>query len=310
MQKVQELRQYLTQDVRFFLKMVESDSPKIDAKLRDPFINPLRKKSGTEDGSTPGELPPPPPPEGDPEPIQRDKMHRMGELLALVQHSLAAGNEDDALEKYEEFKKLYEDVEVGRITIKEFKDQMIETWKLAQDRVYPRLRQIQLRRFKEEARTALDKLYDDYRKQDIEAARQHNTEIVKILDPKLKSKDDEFKKEAGIFDKERAQVFERVKVLEEFYKNVKPFMKLTATITSPQINVALIETVFGGELVKSSVELTRDDMEKGKSKVLPGMTGFSLVRIEEDLIIADYKGEQVEVHLGGDFAAQAPKQSP
>lgn len=87
---------------------------------------------------------------------------------------------------------------------------------------------------------------------------------------------------------------ERVKILEEFHKNVRPFLKLTATITSSKVNIAMMETLFGGEVKKSSLM---------KTDSLPRMEEFVVTEIEEDLIRARYKGEEVEILMGRDFRA-------
>lgn len=316
MQRMMELRRYLVGNVQFFLKMVERDVPQVE-HTRDPFLNPLRKKSGLPEEPGPDEPVVPVFVKGDPEPMQRDKMIKMKDLLVLVQQSLAAGEEEEARKKFQQFKELYNDVVLGRITKEEYREQMEETWKVAQETVYPRLRQIELRKFKEEARAGLDELYEDYRNQDIEAARQHNAELIKILEPKMKM-DEDFKNLAMAFDKERADMFERIKILEEFHKNVKPFLRLTGTIIGlgpkpppkpgemkkgPDMDkseeakkimrkIAVMESVFGGESKKSS-------LEEGNS--LPRMDSFIVLKIEEDRILARYRGEQVEVLLGTGF---------
>ena len=294
MQKVPELRRYLAGDVRFFLVVVESDIPRVE-QIRDPFVNPLRKKVITAEG---GPVLKPVEPEGpvggDPDPIQRDKMYRMKQILVEIQQHLAAGEDDQARLKFEEFKALYKDVEVGRITKKEYKEQMLEAWKVAQETVYPRLRQIELRKFRQDARVALDILYDTYKKQNIEAARLANIAVIKVLEPKQKSGDPEFEDLAGKFDKERADLFEKVKILEEFQVNIRPFLKLTGTITSPKINIAMIESAFGGEISKANLK---------ESDPLPRMEDFIVLKIEEDRVMARYKGEQVEILLGGDFGS-------
>jgi len=297
MQAVPELRRYLAGNVRFFLKMVEADVPRVE-HTRDPFLNPLRVKRAEtgEGGEQPEELPEIV--EGDPEPIQRDKMIKMKDLLVLIQQALAAGEEEEARLKFQQFRDLYRDVELGRITKKEYNEQMTETWKVAQETVYPRLRKIELRKFREEVRAGLDKLYEDYKNQNIEAARQHNEEIINMLDPKLKSSDAEFVALAKQFDQEREELFNRIKILEEFQKNVRPFLRLTATIIrmnlKQQVHVALLETVFGGEVKKSSL---------GVSDSLPRMNDFIVLRIEEDRLVARYKGEQVEVLMGTGFGS-------
>jgi hypothetical protein len=275
--------------------MIDSDIPKVE-HTRDPFINPLRRHTAVSEEE--GEETEPEVVEGDPEPMQRDKMIKMKDLLVLIQQALAAGEEDEARMKFKQFKELYNDLQRGKITKKEYKDQMEETWKVAMETVYPRLRQIELRKFRQEARAGLDKLYDDYKKQDIEAARQHNTELLKVLEPKLKSDDEEFVSEAKKFDRERDELFNRIKILEEFQKNVRPFLKLTATITSKEVNIAMMETIFGGELKKTSLR---------ESDSLPRMESFVLLKIEEDRILARYRGEQVEVILGAGFeVAETP----
>lgn len=299
MHKVDELRRYLRADVRFFLKMVEIDIPRIE-KIRDPFINPLRKA-----GKVPGkeEAKPiiPEEVEGDPPKVQAHKAMKMKDLLFQVQRNLTDNEEDEARKNWKLLVELYNDVELGRITDKKYKDQMLETWKVADETVYPRLREIELRKFTEEANAALAKLQGDYDEQDIEAARQHNTEMMKLLEDKLKSTDTKFVDLAKEFDLKRAVLFERIKILEDFQRNVKPFLKLTAVIVSPTVSIALIESIFGGELKKISL---------GKSDPLPRMKEFVVKEIEEERILADYKEEQVEIELGIGFGATPVKKKP
>ena len=75
--------------------------------------------------------------------LQRDMMQRMKELLEQTHASLAAGKNDDALIKYGEFKKIYGEVQAGRITVKEYKANMEMYWKLAEDKVGPRMRKLE-----------------------------------------------------------------------------------------------------------------------------------------------------------------------
>jgi len=65
----------------------------------------------------------------------------------------------------------------------------------------------------------------------------------------------------------------------------------------PETNIALIESVFGGELKKSSLKV---------GAPLPRMQDFTVLRIEEDRLLAQYKGEQVEIILGAGFGASQP----
>lgn len=302
MQKVQELRLLLKNDVRFFLELVERDVPNVDPRGRDPFQNPLQRK----EGPLPKKQEQAPKPivevvRGDPEQIQRDKSHRMKDLLLLIQQHLSAGEEEAAREAYEEFKSLYHDVEVGKITKDKYREDMRKTWELAQERIYPTLRRIELKRFQQEAEAGIANLQKAYQDRDVEAARQYNGEVLEILDPKLSSDDPEFVDLAkGFFDK-AAEIFGKVLILEDFQKNVGPFLKLTMTITSRDVNVALLETLFGGELKKSTLRV---------SDSLQGMSEFVVVGIEEERLIAIYKGEEVEVPLGGSFTSEAPREEP
>jgi tetratricopeptide (TPR) repeat protein len=329
MAKLSELRRYLRGDVKFFLKMLEFDIPRIE-RIRDPFINPLQKageapgpKPGPEDDN--GDEPVP----GDPPGVQRNKSLKMKDLLFQIQRQLNENKEEEARANWKFFVELYHDVERGKITEPKYREQMIETWKVAQDSVYPRLRKIELRKFKEEARAALDKLQEDYDKKNIEAAVQHNDEIVQILEPKLKSGEQEFRTLAKGFDLERERLFERIKILQEFQKNVRPFLKITAILTGPAppknknereprmkpdrrpdkspgrklksiVRIAIIETVFGGELKKIGLR---------ESDKLPDMKEFKIVEIEEEKIWARYKGERVKIELGTGFGSK-PKLKP
>ena len=296
-QKIPELRRFLTEDVNFFLKMVEADRPKVDPS-RDPFSVPLRRKSKDDETEPDNGKRSVGPTERSkiPEAVQRDMAIRMKTLLVLIQQHLVANEEDQAREKWKEFTDLYRSVERKEITIEVYKKQMIETWQDGQTLIYPKLREIELKKFKEEAKAILDKLYEDYKNKDIDSARVHNEEVKKILVPKLKSEDTDFITLAQSFDKERVELFKRIQIIEDFLKSVRPFIKLTATITSPNLdkNIALIETAFGGEVKKTSLR---------ENDALPRLSDFVIVSIEEDMLIAKYKGEEVEVPLVGRYGS-------
>ena len=300
MQRMPELHKYLREDVRFFLKIVESDIPRV-TQNRDPFICPLKKmvaegeEPGEEEEGTVG------PVNTDPEPVQREKMYRMKELLEQVHADLAAGKEEDARIKYNEFKALYRDVELGKITKEEYREKMKGFWKLAQEKVHARLREIELRKFRQEADEALKKLQIDYDEKDLEAARRHNDEFVKILEPKLNSGEDVFIEAAKKYDEMRNVIFEKIKILEEFEKNVRPFLRVTGTITSPVIKITMMETVFGGELKKLSLR---------PSDTLPRMEDLTISRIEEDMVWAKYRGEEVKIPLGSDYGSSGATEEP
>jgi tetratricopeptide (TPR) repeat protein len=296
MQRMPELHKYLREDVRFFLKIVESDVPRV-TQNRDPFVCPLKKMVAEGEETDEGEEERVGPVDTDPEPVQREKMYRMKELLEQVHADLAAGKEEDARVKYNEFKALYRDVELGKITKDEYRENMIKFWKLAQEKVHARLREIELRKFRQEADEALKKLQMDYDEKDLEAARQHNEEFVKILDPKLNSKEEVFVEEAKKYDDLRSAIFEKIKILEEFEKNIRPFIKVTGTITSPTVKIAMMETVFGGELKKLSLQ---------PSDKLPRMEDLTVSRIEEELVWAKYRGEEVKMPLGAQQPSVAP----
>jgi hypothetical protein len=301
MQKVPELHRYLRDDVGFFLKIVESDQPRV-TQNRDPFLCPLKKMvpEGTEeedqeDGETEG------PVDTDPEPVQREKKIRMKELLEQVHADLAAGKEEDARVKYNEFKALYRDVELGKITKEEYREEMKKYWKLAQQKVHARLREIELRKFRQEADEIYKKLRTDYEEKDLEAARRHNDEFLKILEPKMNSNEDVFVEEAKKYDALRNEIFEKIKILEEFEQNVRPFIRVTGTITSPTVNIAMLETVFGGETKKLSLKPT-DQLED--------MEHLIISRIEEDMVWAKYKTEEVKMPLGSNYGPSKPAEEP
>jgi len=184
---------------------------------------------------------------------------------------------------------------------------MIEAWNTAQRSVYPQLREIELRKFTEEIREGLDKLYEDYKRKDVESAKVHNEELIKMLKPKLESNDPEFVKIAKEFDNVRAGRFEQIRIIEDFQKSVKPYIRLTATIVSPKtskreaVKIAMVETSFGGEVKKSSLK---------EGEPLPRLNDFVIDTVEEDLVLAKYKGEKVEVPLGSDFASAGPPKGP
>jgi len=71
--------------------------------------------------------------------IQRQKMIKSKDLLVLLQQDLDAGRNDDAVLKYREFEGIYREVQDGKISKKAYREQIIETWKMAQEDVYPRL---------------------------------------------------------------------------------------------------------------------------------------------------------------------------
>jgi tetratricopeptide (TPR) repeat protein len=299
MHKMDELRRYLRGDVRFFLKMVEIDIPRVE-KIRDPFVNPLRKagkaaEEGPEAPIIPEEV------EGDPPKVQAHKSMKMKDLLFQVQRNLTDNKEDEARKNWGLLVELYGDVELGRITDKKYREQMLETWKVAQETVYPRLREIEIRKFTEEVRAALDKLQADYDEQNVDGARQRNTDILKMLEPKQKSTDQKFVELAKEFDVQRAKLFERIKILEEFQRNVKPFLKLTALIVSPAHSIAMIESIFGGELKKISLR---------ESDSLPRMKEFVVKEIDEERIWAEYRKERVEIELGVGFGAAPATKKP
>ncbi len=300
MQRMPELHKYLREDVRFFLKIVESDVPRV-TQNRDPFVCPLKKMVAEGVEPEDGEEESVGPINTDPEPVQREKMYRMKELLEQVHADLAAGKEEDARIKYAEFKALYRDVELGKITKEEYREEMKKYWKLAQQKVHSRLREIELRKFRQEADEALKKLQTDYDEKDLDAARRHNEEFVKILEPKLASAEDIFVDEAKKYDALREAIFEKIKILEEFEKNIRPFIKVTGTITSPTVKIAMMETVFGGEMKKLSVQ---------PSDKLPRMEELIVSRIEEDMVWAKYRGEEVKIPLGSEYGSSGASQEP
>ncbi len=94
----------------------------------------------------------PQPQQPDPLSLQRDKMIGMKDLLIQVSQHLAAGGKEEekkAVEKFGKFEALYRDVELGKITDKNYKEHMLEVWKVAQETVIPRLKEIAPEMFKE-----------------------------------------------------------------------------------------------------------------------------------------------------------------
>jgi hypothetical protein len=65
--------------------------------------------------------------------IQCKKMERMRELLFQVQRSLANNKKDGAIKNWNELVQLYGEVEMGKITVRKYRNQMLETWKVAQE---------------------------------------------------------------------------------------------------------------------------------------------------------------------------------
>ena len=98
----------------------------------------------------------------------------------------------------------------------------------------------------------------------------------------------------------------------------EPFVKITGTITGGKdptgnkVYIAMIESVFGGELkkwslrVSDSVEVPEDE----RYPALPRMKDLVLVKIEEEIVVGRYKGEKVNIPLGSGFGVSPTKQGP
>ncbi len=94
--------------------------------------------------------PPEKKPQPDSENVMRDKMVKMQDLLREIKESLTDNEDNEVIMKaYKELEELYRDVEKGKITNKVCKETMKETWKVAQETVVPRLKEIAPEMFKE-----------------------------------------------------------------------------------------------------------------------------------------------------------------
>jgi hypothetical protein len=92
-------------------------------------------------------------PEEKPYPMtkQRECMLQMQDLLCKIYQHLTEGSNDEAFEAYEKLKELYRDIELGRITDKKYKEKMSDAWKVAQEKVLPKLEEIRKKKHKEKA---------------------------------------------------------------------------------------------------------------------------------------------------------------
>jgi len=74
-----------------------------------------------------------------PETKQRQRVLDMQEELCQIYQHLADGKDAKALEAYDKLTEIYRDIELGRITDKKCVEKMTDTWRIAQEKIVPRL---------------------------------------------------------------------------------------------------------------------------------------------------------------------------
>ena len=123
-------------------------------------------------------------PEENPYPLimQRERLMKMKDLLVQVHQYLEAGGEEvekKAVETYEEFEKFYHGIELNKVTDKNYREQMLEVWKVAQEEVVPRLRKIAPEMFKEKSE---DKPAPKPREESAEGANPERILLMQMKD--------------------------------------------------------------------------------------------------------------------------------
>ena len=299
MQGFPELKDYLT-DPGFFIKLVEKERVEASTPV-DIFACPLKPRP---DPLKP--LPPPPPPPPPQPPDQLEKRKEMEKLCKEIGQDIAAGKNEDACEKFRKVKALYKDVLDGKITEEKIRKEMEDLWTQVRQEHLRELIKIEFGIFEKEANKLLEDLRGACGKRNLGDAEKYNAQLMTKLKEKLESTEPEFEPFIRIqkeydakreemskkYDAERKEIDKRWAILKEYIDEISPHIRLSATIIGQGVqSTAYLETRFGDKPVTHI-------MRENDRLLLPSGAEFTLTKIEDDKIVANYEKDVIKLKDG------------
>lgn len=274
-------------DYEHVLKLLEAERPEI-GDVKDPFVNPLRRKSITPP-------PPGPPPGGGKPALLSEEAQRQitADAVSRLEAGLTAagrGEVNEALNHYQEVKNAY--ARIDGFTVKQYEDDLEIAHRSAEETLYPiieeRLREQTMRK----ARELLGELTMAAGRRDKKKARSLNAELIGLIQEAAGGKDERLKRMLENIDKERQQTYRFIEILEEFDREVRPRLVLRGTITGTGTrdqSRAFFEI--------SAPEGTRST-SLGQGREISSFKELRVVRVYEDGVSLIYRGLNIRMTLG------------
>jgi hypothetical protein len=292
MMKRQEFREYML-DYGLVLKLLEADKPTAEA-VRDPFENPLRRKS-VEPGEPDG-------PGKKKEPVkgkltlekQRDMVREAADLAVALQEALVREDTDKAIEFYKRLEEIF--ARRDDFTNEDFIAQLDATCAIVK-RQYQRIEKLIRERTLREAGAQLDALFDAVRKQDRARGHDANGALLAIIRESLNSRDEKLKEAIGEIDTRRAELFKTVEILDRFDSEVRPRLVLKGTITGTGRQ----------EETRAFFDIRTPEGMRGvvvtEGGQMPFFENLSLEGVQEDGVSTSFEGVAIGLEMGGEPTA-------
>jgi tetratricopeptide (TPR) repeat protein len=284
MMRARELKECF-KDCKFALDLLDADRPQI-VHVRDPFENPLQRKTTDDDEKKKKKEEKPGPRKLSAKEQERIASEVKRKLVA-AQDVLIRGDSEKALKLYKEIAAAY--ARIKAFTGERHAGTLEETYRIAQEMLYPRIEKLFREQTVENGEDLLEKLTQSVEKRDMKEAHRLNRELLEVVKKALESRDILLKGPMAAIDTARARVYKTVEIIEEFDREVRPKLAFRGTITG--------KLCAGRALVFVDIRLpegTRRLVVGESDKVAP-LAGLRVVEIGDDVVCLNYRGVKVKI---------------
>jgi hypothetical protein len=216
----------------------------------------------------------------------------------MAQEAITHGEIELALDFYNRIIAACE--KIALFTVEKHRKTLKEANKIALDMLYPRIEALLRDKTAHKAKEVLKKLSSAVEGLDREKARQLNKKLLDIVAKALRSKDELLLKRIKSVDKNRADIFRTVEVLDKFDKEVKPRLALRGTITG--------KLACGQPFAFMDIRTSEGthSVVLGESDKIDIIQELRVVEISNDYILLRYHGVEIRLELGAQVVATSP----